>query len=319
MNKLILLLCAVLLVSCAPANNSTSTPIAQNEAVNVTAPTPTTPPNFENGVNPLANHDTYISFADVSTSFPEGTLVMEGASVPEVLVCPDNISTKICETNEILIYLIDAESLTSPGDEDIVLLRSTDGGKNWAEKQTITLEGKLNKGPAVDPSVVMLSDGTIRLYYFGPNGPLDPFSKSANSVYSATSSDGVNFTVDEGIRLTAESLTDPDVTKWNERWYMAYSTGLTSGLAVSEDGLNFEDLGEVSENAGGVPGLFADFEKLRIYGCGREGIASAYSSDGKSFTKDVTKVVDVPGAVCDPSISYSSSLGYVFVYKKVSE
>ena len=36
---------------------------------------------------------------------------------------------------------------------------------------------------------------------------------------------------------------------------MAYSTGLTSGLAVSEDGLNFKDSGEVSENAGGVPGL----------------------------------------------------------------
>ncbi len=304
MKKFILLLCTILFVSCAPKYESVSTPSQ-------------IPPNFENGENPLTNHDTYISFADVSTSFSAGTLVMKGGSVPEVLVCPENITSSICEPNEILIYLIDAESLTSPGNEDIVLLRSTDEGKSWSEKETITLVGKLNKGPAVDPSIVMLSDGTIRLYYFGPDGSFDPFSKGENSVYSAASKNGINFTVEEGIRLTATSLTDPDVTKWNEKWYMAYSTGLTSGLAVSEDGLNFKDSGEVSENAGGVPGLFADFEKLRIYGCGSEGISSAYSSNGKSFTKDVTKVVDIPGAVCDPSISYSSSLGYVFVYKKV--
>ena len=66
---------------------------------------------------------------------------MKGGSVPEVLVCPENITSSICEPNEILIYLIDAESLTSPGNEDIVLLRSTDEGKSWSEKKQLLLSG----------------------------------------------------------------------------------------------------------------------------------------------------------------------------------
>lgn len=292
---------------------------SQSDSVFQSQSAPQAPNQMSGEENPLSNHDTYISFTDVSTSFPVGTLVMEGASVPEVLACPEDIDSTACEPNEILIYFIDAESLTSPGDEDIVLIRSTDGGQTWTDKETISLEGKTNIGPAVDPSVVMLEDGSVRLYYYGPDGPFDPFTKSDNSVYSAVSDDGVNFKVEDGIRLTHESLTDPDVTYWNNKWYMAYSTGQDSGLAVSDDSLNFEDLGAVSENAGGVPGIFADFENLRIYGCSMQGISSAYSSDGLTFTKDVEKVVDVQGGICDPSISYTESLGYVFVYKLISQ
>lgn len=271
---------------------------------------------FSDGQNPLSNHDTYITFSDVVNSFEAGTLVKEGASVPEVFVCKSD--SAICDENEILIYFIDAESLTSPGDEDIVLIRSSDGGKTWSEKENVTLEGKLNDGPAVDPSVVLLENGKMRMYFYGPEGVLDPFTKGENSVYSALSDDGVNFTVEEGIRVTAENLTDPDVVEWNSKWYMAYSMGQSSGLAVSDDGLNFEDLGEVSENVGGVPGLYADADGLRIYGCSTGGIATAVSTDADSFVKDSSKAVDLPGGVCDPSIDYSESLGYVFVYKLVA-
>lgn len=265
--------------------------------------------------NPLSNHDTYITFSESSTSFPEGTLVAEGASVPDLLVC--HTDSEACKKGEFLIYFVDAQTLTTPNVEDLSVVRSTDGGKTWSERETINIEGKPDAAlPAVDPSLVQLSDGSLRLYvaFFDMRPDRDPSAE--HEVLSAVSSDGITFTVEDGVRLSKSTLTDPEVIHVNDTWYMFYSLGRESGLAISGDGLNFEDQGELDVDVGGVPGALAAADgTIRIFGCTQKGIASAVSSDfGESFTSDTTSILAVMGGACDPSMQVFED-GFAFVYK----
>lgn len=291
--------------------NSKSLATNSNLDTDVVGKNQQTPPT-----NTLAEHDTWITFSDDPTAFEKGTLVKEGASVPDVVVCDPEIQTTICEPNELLIYFVDAATLTSPGSEGIGIIRSIDGGTTWSEVEHINLTGKVNKGGVVDPSVVLLSDGRMRLYYFGSETTQgDPASATGKHVvYSAVSSDGVNFTQEDGQRVAVERLTDPAVAEWKGVWYMLYSVGANSGLATSTDGLSFEDQGTISPSFGGVPGLVATDESLVAYGC-QQGISSSVSTDGQTFTKnDSPALQPSDGMLCDPSVdAYKDE--YVMVYK----
>lgn len=265
--------------------------------------------------NPLTDHDTWITFSDDPTDFEEGTLVVEGASVPEVIVCDPEVGVSWCEPNEIFIYYVDATTLTSPGTEQLGLKRSTDGGQTWSEVEHVVIEGKPDRRVAVDPSVAWLPDGRLRLYYFGSENLLgDPAAVEGDHyMYSAVSTDGLNFTQEDGQRLAREKITDPEVVEWNGKWYMLYSEGPNSGLAVSEDGLEFEDQGLIDPSFGGVPGLLATDEGLRGYGC-QKGIMTALSTDGIIFSTATSVLSVTTGALCDPAV-YEYEEGYVMVYK----
>lgn len=267
--------------------------------------------------NPIADHDTWISFSDSATSFPEGSLVAESASVPDLLVCDPNIPSSACQPNELLVYFVDASSMTGPGTEQIGLMRSADEGKTWSDRQHISISNAPTGVFGVDPSIVELSDGRLRLYYFGATLTQgDPASASGeHTIYSATSSDGLSFTQEDGTRFSHAQMTDPEVVQWKDTWYMLYSTGPTSGLATSPDGLTFTDQGQVTEQFGGVPGLLASSEGLRGYGC-KMGIQSALSTDGKTFSVDATSVLPpAEGMICDPSVNVFKD-SFVMVYKK---
>lgn len=309
---------ANLALSGTPANpaNTNGLPPLLNSNGQTNQPQTNQQPTNQQGTNPLTDHDTWISFSSDPTSFEEGSLVVESASVPEVLVCDPDISTEVCEANEILIYYVDALTLNQPGSEQLGLKRSTDGGETWSDVEKITISDKPYSGPAVDPSAVLLTDGRIRLYYFGPvNSIGDPAADAGDHYfYSAISDDGINFTQEAGERLALEKITDPDVTQWNDTWYMLYSSGQNSGLATSSDGLTFTDQGLLSPSFGGVPGLVVTPEGLRAYGC-QMGIQSALSTDGTTFEKNSTAaLLRTDSMLCDPSVDrYQDE--YVMVYK----
>lgn len=299
-----------------PPTNTNGLPPLLNSNGQTNQPQTTQQPTNQEGTNPLADHDTWISFSADPTSFEQGSLVVESASVPEVLVCDPDITTEACEPNEILIYYVDALTLKKPGSEQLGLKRSTDGGETWSEVETIIISNSSYTGPAVDPSAVLLSDGRIRLYYFGPiNAIGDPAADAGDhSFYSAISTDGINFTQETGVRLALEKITDPEVTLWNNTWYMIYSAGQNSGLATSPDGLEFTDQGLISPSFGGVPGLVVTPEGLRAYGC-QMGIQSALSTDGTTFTKNSTAALQLTGVgLCDPAVDHYQD-EYVMVYK----
>lgn len=295
--------------SSVPSSTTTSLSTPVSKKPSTTAPS--------SGAAGLLNHDVYLSFSDDPSAFPAGTLVTESASVPDVLVC--STDSEACNKGELLIYFVDPINETDSM-EGVSVIRSTDEGKTWSERTSISIAGKLNKGPAVDPSVVQLSDGSIRMYYYGPDKPFggEPAAQEeTRNVYSALSTDGVTFAADEGIRLSAVNLTDPEVIQMGSTWFMYYSVGTNSGVASGTDGLTFTDHGEIANQVGGVPGALALEDGVRVYGCSRQGVMSSFAADGIAFPAGSTGVLpSVQQPTCDPSVMPYED-GYVFVYKVV--
>lgn len=91
-------------------------------------------------------------------------------------------------------------------------------------------------GKFADADVVDISDGKFRMYYSVE--PEVPGNKL--EVYSATSSDGINWTKEEGVRKTFATF--PDVMKLDDGKYRMYfqNAGVIKS-ATSTDGLNFTD------------------------------------------------------------------------------
>ncbi len=296
------------------SETETETETAISETITPTM-VPSTPTMTQNaGSAGILDHDTYISFSNDPTSFPTGTLVTESASVPDLLIC--GVDSSACKKGEFLIYFVDPLN-EMDSMEGISFIRSTDSGKTWSDREPISVIGKVNKGPAVDPSVVQLSDGTVRMYYYGPDKPFGSgpvIEGEEHLVYSATSLDGATFTADAGTRLSVENLTDPEVISFGSQWIMYYSVGMSSGVAVSDDGLLFSDKGIIPLATGGVPGALAVDDGVYMYGC-KQGITSAFSSDGITFS-NLTKSILPPGTggFCDPALAEFEN-EIVLVYK----
>lgn len=261
------------------------------------------------------NDKTYITFSSDGKNWQVGDLVAEHASVPDVIQLGSDVGD--FKKDSILVYYIDFSQIGGPGTEQIVVVNSTNGGKSWSAKKNITISNKQNKGGAVDPSIVQLSDGRLRLYFFGSDVTTgDPGQATGpHKVYSAISSDGINFTVEDGVRFQNSGLTDPEIIAYNNSWYMYYSVGSQFKLATSSDGLNFTSVTVSGGNIGGVPGALAIGGGVRVWGCS-QGLAEGFAGDGTNFTKEQDDIFNgqVVG-VCDPA-AYSLSDGrYVMVYK----
>ncbi len=235
----------------------------------------------------------------------DNRVIIDQASVPEGLRLADG---------RWIIYAVDGTALGGPG---LMYAESKDEGKTWRC-------GKINVQGA-DPDVVMLPDGKLRLYFvefpFGPNPPPPGSAQSnqPNRVKSAISSDGKNFTLEEGVRLEGVQYTDPDVIRVGSDWFMYVSTGMTAWVAQSSDGLAFKLIGKVNET-GAVSGSFVFPDgTLRHYFCGHGGILSGTSVDGTSVWKEESGVrigqTQNVKIVCDPSLLSDGKGGYWMVYK----
>jgi hypothetical protein len=259
----------------------------------------------------LQNHSTYVTRADTETSFSDSTTaVFNSASVPDALRLHHKISG--ANKNDLLMYF---------GRNGICESRSTDHGRTWSDPLTVTFNGLQNSGGEVDPSITQEHDGTLRLYFYGPtssNG--DPAQISGDHViYSATSTDGVNFTVEAGQRFADTTITDPEVVKFQGQYFMYLSAGATTRITESSDGLTFTDTGD-TWNSAGIPGAVAHHNTLHIYGCsGSDSIVSASSSDGLQFGSTSTVLTTTDQSVtstCDPSPIRLKNGHFVLVYKK---
>lgn len=198
---------------------------------------------------------------------------------------------------------------------------SSDGGLMWAKETGSRLSpGGFNDRYFVwEPEVVMLPDGTFRMYY-------GAYGDSPISILSAISSDGVNWTKENGVRVAPGGVFDglavgsPDVIRLPDgRWRMYYSgsnDGATTAgsilSATSVDGINWtKELG-VRLSPGNRPDGLGEFHlcctsvirlpdgTLKMYytasdrpsgGVGR--ILSAVSSDGLNWVKEAGIRVDV--------------------------
>lgn len=109
------------------------------------------------------------------------------------------------------------------------------------QKTSVKTESWQEKGVAIagtfaDAEVVDLGDGKFRMYY-----SVEPeVSGNKLEVYSATSTDGINWTKEEGTRK--EFATFPDIVKLpNGRWRMYFQNQQVIKSAISADGLVWTD------------------------------------------------------------------------------
>jgi len=260
----------------------------------------------------LTDHTTHIAFSD-NLMFDEGKVIAEAASVPAVLVIG----------NDIYVYFVNAYTAHQPGEKNIYYIVSKDGGKTWTQREPIEINGLPGKLQPVDPSLLEIKDGEYRLYFYDLETG-DPNKRDVYNIYSATSSDGINFEMEDGIRISlTTNMTDPSVIHYNNEWFMYYGGGEVNGtsVAISDDGLNFVDYGSVQDNERpgvdgtfmGIPGAMVEDNLIYLYNC--EYLAS--STDGIHFDilNEVRNDEVIPAmSGCDPSPAKYLD-GYIMVSK----
>ena len=290
----------------------------QTESANKKEAFPEKPPPGEGpNLEELQSHTAYLASSTDGKTWTKGALVQKQASVPDLIQLSKGVGG--FKKGDLIVYFVDFSTLTrQPGSEQLGLVSSSDGGKTWSKKVSVKISNKPNKGAAVDPSVVQLADGRLRLYFFGSEVTEgDPAKvKGEHKVYSALSPDGISFETETDTRLAAERLTDPEVIFYKNAWYMYWSGGETTSLAVSSDGLRFTEKEIVGGNVGGVPGALATGDGgVRLFGCSMGGIATAISSEGINFKPEQTGVL----GGCDPAPIKLASGSYLMVFKEVEK
>lgn len=285
--------------------------ISSNETVDEDVGNKSGEEEIEKGLNDLnwsqmdqGPYQDKVSFA-IGTSLLNWTdsqkILAEHASVPDV----------IYKEGTLYVYFVDVSE--NGKSEQIGLLRSKDKGQTWEEKQFVTISG-LGKKVAVDPAPTLLADGRIRLYYFDI-APTQTEGTQNNTIYSAISSDGINFVEESGIRFKRNDIYDPDVIKMGDVWRMYVGTGNQQVLsAVSTDGLNFTYEG-IALNGGAIPNVIYENDSYYLF---TGGIEISTSTDGKTFTKTSNRF-DCGGLTADPGVVKLENGSYFMVYKTKDE
>ncbi|MCX6741150.1 MAG: hypothetical protein NTY61_02005, partial [Candidatus Parcubacteria bacterium] len=136
-------------------------------------------------------------------------------------------------------------------------------------------------------------------------------------IKSALSQDGIKFIEEEGSRYQSigEQITDPDVIKIDDRWYMYLAKGSELIATVSTNENTFEFLQSIRKDGSVSKTVPIDNGQFRQYFC-RNGISSATSNDGLSWTDDpgIRIKQGTNETVCDPS-PVKINNGWLMIYK----
>ena len=193
-----------------------------------------------------------------------------------------------------------------PAEHGIWVSRETPDGK-YTRGTKVLLDGVFD-GNAVDPDLIMLPNGKIRMYYFkGYFVSQPPPNAGPNPIYSAVSSDGVNFTVERQV-FAYDNIFDPSVIDLgNNQCLMACTQmanmSVNTVLARSTDGGQTFTYEATLQNTG-VPELHRfDDGKVRLYYGGPDGIMSKVSQDGgRTWTQEQGSRCKVQGFIGDPGV-----------------
>lgn len=257
-------------------------------------------------------HQVYKAASSDGLNFTQkGEMIIDKASVPDVVKANDG---------KLYIYAVDGARRSNSG---LMVAISGDNGTSW-KQGSVQIKSESEGMPAADPQAILQDNGSIRLFYLVVTGLPDkkngqPLNTNQGTfmIRSALSQDGVNFIEEEGIRYQSnnEMITDPDLIKINNKWYMYLSKGSELITTVSSDGNTFEFLQSIRNNGSVSKTIPIDDNQFRQYFC-RNGISSATSANGLNWTDDPGIRIE-PGnneIVCDPSPVKIDS-GWLMIYK----
>jgi len=202
----------------------------------------------------------------------------------------------------------------------IAYTTSSDSGKTWSSVKPVKVndlsEGETKNG--CDPTLVELSNGQLRLYFThhqrGEDYP-QLFSAIGDSIDSDFLSEGQQLS-------TEEIILDPAVVYFDDMWHhytVKHGQEFESDPeaekisvhSISEDGLAFELVEEITTDMQFLGDVIEDDEGLRFY----NGTKSAYSTDGYNWEIDAGDRVD--GA--DPGVVKLDDGSYIMIYTAHSE
>lgn len=252
---------------------------------------------------PYNDKVSYATSSDLLHWKDSGKILATHASVPDV----------VSKDGTLFSYFVDVSTEGYP--EKIGMVKSTDQGQTWTSREFITIKGIGQKAPA-DPSPILLADGRIRLFYFDIAEGRQPDAKGTqktNKIYSAISTDGVNYTQEEDVRFEYLGIFDPDVIKVSDnlwRMYVGSMDGQEVYSATSNDGLTFQYEG-VAYTGGAIPNVIFENDKYYLF---TGGIDISTSTDGKVFTK-TTNRFDSGKLTADPGVIKIGENNYLMVYK----
>ncbi|MSR86372.1 exo-alpha-sialidase [Candidatus Woesearchaeota archaeon] len=193
-----------------------------------------------------------------------------------------NVPSAVIKDGRIFAYHVTwAEEIRNK----IAVAISNDGGESWVFKKIIINDAQ---GNPTDPDVVLLDDGSFRLY-FTSQIP----GNSDIQTFSALSEDGITFTLEEGSRISAAeegaNVVNVKVMNVEDTWHLY---GLNEygpdGLyhATSLDGLTFTKQDTIEEGMILSSSISLD-EGYRFYGFRNGGNQnSKYSFEIDSWTTE---------------------------------
>lgn len=157
-----------------------------------------------------------------------GEVLTDQGNVPDVVVEPNGT---------IRVYYI-AQSVEAGKDENTVTAISNDNGATWTFRKLIYKNWPQPRDPS-DPDLVLLDDGTYRMYYTSSIN--NNTGKPKLGIVYADSPDGITFTY-QGIALQSDSnVIDSTTFYYDGLWHMYVLQEKIPGQlhATSNDGITF--------------------------------------------------------------------------------
>lgn len=249
-----------------------------------------------NGQNAhTANQDsTWVTNSSDGVVWADPVQLATAASVPEIVTLADG--------SLLAMWVSFADNPTRFG-EKLAAARLANGSDTWQQMGTVLISDSENI-TMVDPDLVVLPDGRLRLYAYNIRT-----DATTHTILSAISTDnGNSFTMEPGVRFASEQMWDPNVVIMTDGTYrMYYNGGDAIKSAVSPDGLTFAADADVRWPRGGIPGALIENQTIWLYGCDK-GLARRASNDGLSFGKTTQLVIKAPPELfmCDPSVTINN-------------
>lgn len=182
--------------------------------------------------------------------------------------------------------------------------------------------GSSSPEPSPTPEVPI-----IRLYYYGQTPAAmrlgkqsDPFA-GPHKIYSAVSSNGIDFAEESGVRFELEQLTDPDVFQDGTQWVMFASQGsrLIKSVSATPNGTFVQDA-DFDWNNGAVCSTTNMNGSYRTFYCDNPNDAisvAEYDPVTGALTAVGFSLVNPhgSGSICDPSVVSQPDGTWLMFYK----
>lgn len=190
---------------------------------------------------------------------------------------------------------------------------SEDNGRSWSKPQPMIFEGlDAQARYPFDPTLVVLEDGRVRLYFTYMVGSRI-FEEATPGISSAISRDGIHFVKEDGMRfaIDGEPVIDCAVGKIGNTWHLIspkHDNNTPKGYhATSKDGLRFSKQRELSldESFKWLGCMVVDGKTMRFFGTRQHGgesrgrgIPAATTTNGRRWKEGTS--LNVEGA--DPGV-----------------